>query len=138
MCKTNVNNSRVMLQGGIVEIAEIVRPVWDVRHRAHSIEAVQFTWAPGTRTPKHRHYSRGVVKIQEGCLFEVKDGVKTYYMAGDTLLEVPNESIHIVGNDTNTLARSFHIYWPELAMDELPDDDADTAALAIPPPPELL
>ncbi len=121
-----------------MEVAEIVRPVRDVRHRAHGIEAVQFTWEPGTRTPKHSHHSRGVVKIQEGCLFEVKDGVKTYYRAGDTLLEVPNESIHIVGNDTNTLARSFHIYWPELAMDELPDDDADTAALATPPPPELL
>lgn len=98
---------------------------------------MQFTWEPGTRTPKHRHHSRGIVKIQEGYLYEIKDGVKTYYGAGDILLEVPLESVHIVGNDTNTLARSFHIYWPELTMDELPDSDADTAALATPPPPEL-
>lgn len=117
---------------------EIVRPVREVRQREHGIEAVQFTWAPGTRTPKYRHHSRGIVKIQEGSLYEIKDGVKTYYRAGDTLLEVPFESVHIVGNDTGAMARSFHIYWPELTMDELSYDAADTAALATPQPPDLL
>ncbi len=120
-----------------MDTAQIIRPIRDVRQRLHGIEAVQFTWEPGTRTIKHRHHSRGIVKIQEGCLFEIKDGVKTYYTAGDTLLEVPNESVHIVGNDTNRMARSFHVYWPELTMDELPDDDSDAVALATPPPPEL-
>lgn len=117
---------------------EIVRPLREVRQRAHGIEAVQFTWEPGTRTPKHRHHSRGIVKIQEGCLYEIKNGVKTYYTAGDTLLEVPLESTHIVGNDTSKVARSFHIYWPELTMDELPDDEADVVVLKNPPPPGLL
>lgn len=121
-----------------METAEIVRPLREMKQREHGIEAVQFTWAPGTRTPKHRHHSRGIVKIQAGCLYEIKNGVKTYYTAGDTLLEVPNESVHIVGNDTNTLARSFHVYWPELEMDELPDSDADKAALKVPPPPEWM
>ena len=121
-----------------MDTAQITRPIRDVRQRLHGIEAVEFTWEPGTRTPKHRHHSRGIVKIQEGCLFEIKNGVKTYYTAGDTLLEVPTESTHIVGNDTTSPARSFHVYWPELTMDELPGADADIAALATLPPPELL
>ena len=121
-----------------MEVAEIVRPLRELRQRAHGIEAVQFTWAPGTRTPKHRHHSRGIVKIQEGSLFEIKNGVKTYYEAGDVLLEVPLESVHIVGNDSDRVARSFHIYWPELTMDELPDDESDQRALSQHPPLDLL
>ena len=50
-------------------------------------------------------------------------------MEGDAFLEVTDETPHIVGNDTEETAITFHVYKPELEMDTFADDEADTAAL---------
>ena len=75
-----------------------------IRHRGNGIEAVEIVWHPGTRTPKHNHGSRGWAWVLQGCVF-------------DAFLEVDREEAHIVGNDTNELAVTFHVYQPELQMD---------------------
>jgi quercetin dioxygenase-like cupin family protein len=101
----------------------------DIRHRANGLEAVQFTWPSGTRTPKHNHHSRGWVWVLKGRVFEIREGRKYHYEAGDAFLEVPNGALHIVGNDTEETAVTFHVYKPELEMDLFEDDEADKAAL---------
>jgi hypothetical protein len=50
-------------------------------------------------------------------------------VAGDAFLEVDHEEAHIVGNDTNELAVTFHVYQPELRMDTFADSESDLAAL---------
>jgi hypothetical protein len=62
-------------------------------------------------------------------VFEIRDGRKTYYGEGDAFLEVTDETPHIVGNDTNQTAVTFHVYKPELEMDTFADDETDMAAL---------
>lgn len=101
----------------------------NVRQRANGIEAVEFTWSPGSRTPKHSHRSQGWIWVLQGRLFEVRDGVKRYHEAGSSFVENPDGSTHIVGNDTNATAITFHVYRPELEMELSADDDADRLAL---------
>ena len=79
-----------------------------VCHRENGIEAVEINWHPGTRTPKHNHASKGWVWVLKGRIFEIKDGRKNYYEAGDTFLEVHGDQTHIVGNDTHDPALTFH------------------------------
>jgi quercetin dioxygenase-like cupin family protein len=102
-----------------------------IRQRANGIEAVEFTWPRGTRTPKHNHHSRGWVWVLRGRVFEVRDGHKTYYEEGDAFLEVANGSTHIVGNDTEDVSITFHVYKPELVMDTFDDDESDRQALRL-------
>ena len=101
----------------------------DVRQRCNGLEAIQITWLSGTRTPKHNHHSHGWVWVLKGRVFEVRNGRKTYFGEGDAFLEVTDETPHIVGNDTEETAITFHVYKPELEMDVFADDEADTAAL---------
>lgn len=101
----------------------------DVKQRENGLEAVQFTWPSGTRTPKHNHHSRGWVWVLQGRVFEIRDGQKHYYEAGDAFLEVADGSLHIVGNDGEETAISFHVYKPELVMDLFEDDESDKQAL---------
>lgn len=101
----------------------------EIKQRNHGIEAVEITWPKGTRTPKHNHRSRGWVWVLKGRVFEVKDGKKLYYGEGDAFLEVPNGSTHIVGNDTEEVSITFHVYKPELEMDIFEDSPEDKAAL---------
>jgi quercetin dioxygenase-like cupin family protein len=100
-----------------------------IRHRGNGIEAVEILWRPRTRTPKHNHTSKGWVWVLQGRIFEVRNGKKNYYEAGDAFLEVDSEETHIVGNDTEELAITFHVYQPELQMDMFSDSDADVAAI---------
>ncbi len=100
-----------------------------IRHRGNGIEAVEILWRPRTRTPKHNHKSKGWVWVLQGRIFEVRNGKKNYYEAGDAFLEVDSEETHIVGNDTERLAITFHVYQPELQMDTFSDSDADVAAI---------
>jgi quercetin dioxygenase-like cupin family protein len=100
-----------------------------IRHRGNGIEAVEIAWRPGARTPKHNHGSKGWVWVLRGRIFEVRDGKKTYYVAGDSFLEVRREQTHIVGNDTRDLAITFHVYQPELEMDTFPDNESDIVAV---------
>lgn len=100
-----------------------------IRHRGNGIEAVQITWYPGTRTPKHNHSSRGWVWVLQGRIFELKNGKKIYYDAGQTFLEVHKKETHIVGNDTKQLAITFHVYQPELQMDTFSDIESDSLLL---------
>lgn len=102
-----------------------------IRQRCNGIEAVQITWPAGTRTPKHSHHSDGWVWVLKGRVFEVKGGKKIYYEEGDAILEVPDGATHIVGNDTEEVAITFHVYKPELVMDTFDDDGADKHALAL-------
>jgi hypothetical protein len=102
-----------------------------IRHRGNGIEAVEILWRPRTRTPKHNHGSKGWVWVLQGRIFEVRSGKKNYYEAGDAFLEVDREESHIVGNDTEELATTFHVYQPELQMDTFSDSDADVAALEL-------
>ena len=44
-------------------------------------------------------------------------------------MEVDSEETHIVGNDTEGLAITFHVYQPEVQMDTFSDSDADVAAI---------
>ena len=46
-------------------------------------------------------------------------------------MEVDSEETHIVGNDTEGLAITFHVYQPELQMDMFSDNDADIAAIDV-------
>ena len=101
-----------------------------IRHRGNGIEAVEIAWHPGTRTPKHNHSSKGWVWVLRGRVFEVRDGKKTYYGAGDSFLEVGHEETHIVGNDSGDMAITFHVYQPELKMETFPDNESDVAVLA--------
>jgi len=96
-----------------------------VCRRGNGIEAVEINWHPGTRTPKHNHASKGWVWVLKGRVFEIKDGRKNYFEAGDTFLEVHGEHTHIVGNDTLDPAVTFHVYMPELEMQIFPDNEAD-------------
>lgn len=98
-------------------------------HRRNGIEAVEITWPVGTRTPKHNHHSKGWVWVLRGRVFEISDGKKNYYQEGDSFLEVPNGSTHIVGNDSEEVAVTFHVYKPELEMDIFEDDAADVDAI---------
>jgi len=100
-----------------------------IRHRGNGIEAVEITWHPGARTPKHNHGSRGWVWVLQGRIFEVKNGKKIYYDAGQSFLEVQREETHIVGNDTTQLAITFHIYQPELQMDTFADAESESLLL---------
>ena len=75
-----------------------------VRHRGVGIEAVEINWRPGTRTPKHNHASKGWVWVLSGRVFEIRDGRKRYYQAGDSFVEVDCDQTHIVGNDTSEAA----------------------------------
>jgi quercetin dioxygenase-like cupin family protein len=100
-----------------------------VRHRGEGIEAVEIVWHPGTRTPKHNHGSKGWAWVLQGRVFEVRNGKKVYHVAGDAFLEVDHEEAHIVGNDTNELAVTFHVYQPELRMDTFSDSESDLAAM---------
>jgi len=103
-----------------------------IRHRGNGIEAVEIVWHPGTRTPKHNHGSRGWAWVLQGRVFKVRNGKKLYHTAGDAFLEVDREEAHIVGNDTNELAVTFHVYQPELQMDMFSDSDSDIVAIAFP------
>ena len=49
--------------------------------------------------------------------------------AGDAFLEVDHLEAHIVGNDTNEVAVTFHVYQPKLLMDLFADSEADLAAM---------
>ena len=100
-----------------------------IRHRGNGIEAVEIVWHPGTRTPKHNHGSRGWAWVLQGRVFEVRNGKKLYHAAGDAFLEVDREEAHIVGNDTNELAVTFHVYQPELQMDMFSDSELDIVAM---------
>ena len=100
-----------------------------IRHRGNGIEAVEIVWHPGTRTPKRNHGSRGWAWVLQGRVFEVRNGKKLYHAAGDAFLEVDREEAHIVGNDTNELAVTFHVYQPELQMDMFSDSDSDIVAM---------
>ncbi len=100
-----------------------------VRHRGSGIEAVEINWHPGTRTPKHNHASKGWVWVLRGRIFEIKDGRKNYYEAGNSFLEVDSDQMHIVGNDARDGAITFHVYVPELKMQIFPDNEADIAVL---------
>jgi quercetin dioxygenase-like cupin family protein len=100
-----------------------------VCRRGNGIEAVEINWHPRTRTPKHNHASKGWVWVLKGRIFEIKDGRKNYYEAGDTFLEVHGEDKHIVGNDTHDPAVTFHVYMPELEMQVFPDSEADLLAV---------
>jgi uncharacterized NAD(P)/FAD-binding protein YdhS/quercetin dioxygenase-like cupin family protein len=100
-----------------------------IRHRGSGIEAVEITWHPGTRTPKHNHSSRGWVWVLRGRIFEVRNGKKTYFEAGDSFLEVDGEETHIVGNDTRDLAITFHVYQPELQMGTFSESEMDIVAV---------
>ena len=100
-----------------------------IRHRATGIEAVEITWHPGARTPKHNHSSKGWVWVLSGRIFEIRNGQKTYYRAGDCFLEVDHEGTHIVGNDGAETATTFHVYQPELQMETFCDSDADVRAI---------
>lgn len=102
-----------------------------IRHRGNGLEAVEITWPPRTRTPKHNHRSNGWVWVLKGRIFEVRNGKKNYYQAGDSFLEVRHEETHIVGNDSGELAITFHVYQPELQMDTFSDSDADSAAVLV-------
>jgi quercetin dioxygenase-like cupin family protein len=107
-----------------------------VRHRGNGIEAVEIVWPPGTRTPKHNHGSRGWAWVLQGRVFEVRDGKKIYHAAGGAFLEVDDLEAHIVGNDTDELAVTFHVYQPALQMDLFADSDADLAAMDLSGPSE--
>ena len=100
-----------------------------VCHRGNGIEAVEITWHPGTRTPKHNHACKGWAWVLRGRIFEIKDGRKCYYEAGDTFSEVHCDQTHIVGNDTHDPAVTFHVYVPELEMQIFPDNEADLLAM---------
>ena len=100
-----------------------------IRHRGNGIEAVEIVWHPGTRTPKHNHRSRGWTWVLQGRVFEVKNGEKVHHKAGDAFLEVDREETHIVGNDSNEIAITFHVYQPELQMDIFPDSMSDILAM---------
>jgi quercetin dioxygenase-like cupin family protein len=100
-----------------------------IRHRGNGIEAVEIVWHPGTRTPKHNHASRGWAWVLQGRVFEVRNGKKLYHAAGDAFLEVDREEAHTVGNDTNDLAVTFHVYQPELQMDMFSDSELDIVAM---------
>jgi quercetin dioxygenase-like cupin family protein len=107
-----------------------------VRHRGNGIVAVEIVWPPGTRTPKHNHGSRGWAWVLQGRVFEVRDGKKIYHAAGAAFLEVDHQEAHIVGNDTNELAVTFHVYQPELQMDLFTDSESDLAAMDLSDLPE--
>ena len=100
-----------------------------IRHRGNGIEAVEIVWHPGTRTPKHNHRSRGWTWVLQGRVFEVKNGEKVHHKAGDAFLEVDCEETHIVGNDSNEIAITFHVYQPELQMDMFSDSESDIVAM---------
>lgn len=102
-----------------------------IRHRGNGIEAVEIVWHPGTRTPKHNHGSRGWAWVLQGRVFEVRNGKKLYHAAGDAFLEVDREEAHIVGNDTNELAVTFHVYQPELQMDMFSDSNSDIVTMDV-------
>jgi len=72
---------------------------------------------------------KGWVWVLRGRVFEILDGKKNYYQEGDSFLEVPNGSTHIVGNDSEEVAVTFHVYKPELEMDIFKDDAADVDAI---------
>jgi len=107
-----------------------------IRHRGNGIEAVEINWHPGTRTPKHNHASRGWVWVLQGRVFEVKNGKKVYYDAGQSFVEVHLEEAHIVGNDTKDLAITFHVYQPELQMETFSDVGSDIVAIDLKDVPE--
>jgi quercetin dioxygenase-like cupin family protein len=86
-------------------------------------------WPPGTRTPKHNHGSRGWAWVLQGRVFEVRGGKKIYHAAGDAFLEVDHLEAHNVGNNTDEVAVTFHVYQPELQMDLFADSEADLAAM---------
>jgi len=97
----------------------------NVLYAGNGLEAVVITWPPGTRTPKHDHSSGGWVWVLKGRIFEVEDGRKRYFNDGDELAEVALQTVHIVGNDSDEEAVTFHVYKPELSMTLYPDADAD-------------
>ena len=100
-----------------------------VKHRGNGLEAVFFRWPHGTRTPKHNHRSHGTVWVLEGEVFEVRNGAKIRYTKGDSFPEIPFSTVHIVGNDSDLVAVTFHIYLPELAMETFADDESDYTAI---------
>ena len=100
-----------------------------VCHRGNGVEAVEITWHPGTRTPKHNHACKGWAWVLRGRIFEIKDGRKFYYEAGDTFSEVHCDQTHIVGNDTHDPAVTFHVYVPGLEMQIFLDDEPDRLAM---------
>jgi len=101
----------------------------NVRQRCNGIEAVELTWSPGARTPKHSHRAHGWTWVLKGRLFEVRDGIKIYHEEGASFRERPDGTTHIVGNDSVVPAISFHVYRPELEMDFFIDDESDRIAL---------
>jgi hypothetical protein len=59
----------------------------------------------------------------------VKNCEKVHHKAGDAFLEVDREETHIVGNDSNEIAITFHVYQPELQMDMFSDSESDIVAM---------
>ena len=99
------------------------------------LEAIRITWPPGARTPKHDHCAGcAFVWVIQGEIFEIREGGKKYHSAGEGgyLLEIPDGKAHIVGNDSEVVAITFHVYVPRLQMREYPDDETDTRLLAQP------
>ncbi|HEY5047395.1 MAG TPA: hypothetical protein VII49_05190 [Rhizomicrobium sp.] len=64
-----------------------------------------------------------------GEVFEVRNGAKIRYTKGDSFPEIPFSTVHIVGNDSDLVAVTFHIYLPELAMETFADDESDYTAI---------
>ncbi|HUO50108.1 MAG TPA: hypothetical protein VMU25_00845 [Candidatus Paceibacterota bacterium] len=102
----------------------------DVLRRGGGMEIVEITWPSGTRTRKHNHNAHGRVRVMRGRIFEIRSGKKVYYEAGENFLEIEGDVPHIIGNDSNSVAVTRHIYEPELTMETFEDDANDIAALA--------
>ncbi len=99
-----------------------------VIYRDKDTEVVLIVWPPHSQSPVHDHgKSYGTTIVVKGYIFEEswdKETRKIYirrsYGPAMELRETPSR-IHRIGNDTDEIAVTMHIYHPPLKMRSYPD-----------------
>jgi len=105
---------------GILAVMNYIR---EILHKDDKEEEVKITWPVASKSVAHSHGdSYGTIQVLEGEVYENRFDKASgkflgsfIHVKGDVFQETP-DIIHIVGNKSDTIAITHHVYKPPLTM----------------------